>query len=241
MHGIGGDDAGVDPRQALADVARLRARTRRDSHGWWFPLVLFGALVLAAAPLYWGGQPPQDGSITDPFSIALVMAFAGVVTAQPISLAVHWSIALVAGFVGSGLWYRRHTRRVGLRRPVTAFVLTGLVVMVGLLVLQSVPVVGLALFYVSFRGTSAVTVIAVSLFVLARLERSRALLVFAVGFLGVAVLVGTYDVENLIEEAGVPYGDWGPATPVLVAGTVLLAGGLAGRLTGPRRRAPAWA
>jgi hypothetical protein len=161
-----------------------------------------------------------------------------VFTAQPVTAAFYWLAALVVGFVGSGIWYRRHAQRVGLRRPVLAFVVTGLTVTVLLLALQSVPYLNLPLFYLSWRGTSSIAVISVSLFVLARLERSRGLLFYAVGFLGVAVLVGTYNVENLIEQAGVPYGDWGPATPVLVPGLVLLAGGVAARLATLRRREP---
>ena len=240
MHGDDSNPPVADPAAALAEVARLRARARQDGSGWWFPLVLFGVLVLAATPLYWGGPPlqDQDYSISDPFAVALVMAFGGVFTAHPVAIAVFWLIALVVGFVGSGLWYRRHAARVGLRRPVLAFVLTGLTVTLALLVLQNAPYLNIALFYVSFRGTSAISIIAVSLFVLARLERSRALLWFALGFLGLAVLVSTYNVENLLERAGLPYGDWGQATPVLVPGLVLLAGGVAARLATARRREP---
>lgn len=238
MHADDRDDAVADPAGALAEVARLRSRTRQDGRGWWFPLLLFGVLVLAATPLYWGGQSLEDSSISDPFAIVLVMAFGGVFTAQPVAIAVYWLVALVVGFVGSGLWYRRHTQRVGLRRPVLAFVLTGLTVTVALLVLQNVPYLNFALFYVSWRGTSSIAVISVSLFVLARLERSRGLLLFAVGFLAVAVLVGSYNVENLVMRAGVPFGDWSMATPVLVPGLVLLIGGLAARLAGTRRPQP---
>jgi hypothetical protein len=238
MHTDHGDEPVTDPQGTLAEVARLRSRARQDGRGWWMPLVLFGVLVLGAAPLYWGGPPLQDSSIAGPFSMALVMAFGGVFTAQPVAAAVYWLIALVVGFVGSGIWYRRHAQRVGLRRPVLAFVVTGLTVTLLLLALQSVPYLNFPLFYLSWRGTSSIAVISVSLFVLARLERSRALLLYAVGFLGVAVLVGTYNVENLVMAVGVPYGDWAPATPVLVPGLVLLAGGLAARLSTARRREP---
>jgi hypothetical protein len=225
----------ADPRAALAELARLRSRTRHDVRGWWFPLVLFGLLVLGAAPLYWT-VPPEDYAITNTFAYVLVIAFGGVLTAHPLAIAVYWLVALAVGFVGSGLWYRRHAQRVGLRRPVLAFVVTGLTVTVGLLVFQNLPYLNFPLFYLSWRGTSSIAVIAVSLFVLARLERSRALLVFAVAFLGVAVLVGTYNVENLLMGFGVPYGAWTGAAPVLVPGVVLLAGGLAARPAGTRRR-----
>jgi hypothetical protein len=232
------DERVPDPAGVLSEVARLRARTRRDARGWWFPLILFGVLVLLATPLYWWSAPSGDQSLTDPVSVVLVQAFGGVFTAHPLAIAVYWLVALVVGFVGSGLWYRRSAHRTGLRRPVLAFVVTGLTVTVGLLALQNLPFFSLALFYVSARGTSSIAVIAVSLFVLARLERSRGLLLFALLFLAVTVLVSSYNVENLVMEAGVPFGDWTTATPVLVPGLVLLAGGLGARLTAARRREP---
>jgi len=231
------DEPVDDPAAALAELARLRSRARQDVRGWWFPLVLFGVLVLLATPLYWD-VPPGDGALTGSFEVAAVRAFGGVFTAHPLAIAVYWLVALVVGFAGSGLWYRRHARQVGLRRPVLAFVLTGLAVTLGLLAAQDVPLLSYLLFYVSARGTSSIAVIAVSLFVLARLERSRALLAFAVGFLGVAVLVSTYNVENLVMQAGVPFGAWTTATPVLVPGLVLLAGGLAARLAAALRVQP---
>jgi hypothetical protein len=231
------DERVPDPAGVLSEVARLRARTRRDARGWWFHLVLFGVLVLLAAPLYWGSAA-GDGSLTDPVSVVLVQAFGGVFTAHPLAIAVYWLVALVVGFVGSGLWYRRSAHRIGLRRPVLAFVVTGLTVTVGLLALQNLPFFSLALFYVSARGTSSIAVIAVSLFVLAGVERSRGLLLFALLFLAVTVLVSSYNVENLVMEAGVPFGGWTTATPVLVPGLVLLAGGLGARLAAARRREP---
>ncbi len=237
MHIDDGDGAVTDPRAALADVARLRARTQQDRGAWWFPLVLFGVLVLAATPLYWS-VPPDDQAISDPFVLALVAAFGGVFTAHPLAIAVYWLVALTVGFVGSGLWYRRHAHRVGLRRPVVAFVVTGLAVTMALLLFHNVPYLNLPLFYLSVRGTSSITIIAVGLFVLARLERSRGLLVFALAFLAVAVLVSTYNVENLVVRSGVPFGDWTGATPVLVPGLVLLIGGLTARLAGVGRRRP---
>lgn len=235
MHANDGDEPVVDPRTALAEVARLRTRTRQDRGGWWFPLTLFGVLVLAATPLYWS-VPPDDSAISDQVVYALVVAFGGVFTAHPLAIAVYWLLALTVGFVGSGLWYRRHAQRVGLRRPVVAFVVTGLAVTVALLLLQNVPYLNLPLFYLSVRGTSSITIIAVSLFVLARLERSRGLLLFALAFLAVAVLVSTYNVENLVVRAGVPFGDWTGAIPVLAPGLVLLIGGVTARAAGVGRR-----
>jgi hypothetical protein len=146
---------------------------------------------------------------------------------------VYWAAALTVGFVGSGLWYRREARRVGLRRPVRAFVLTGLVITVGLVILQAVPFVGYLLFWVSVRGTLGIAVIAVALLVLARLERSGALSVVAVVFFGLAVVVSTYNLENLVFPWSVIRGEWAGATAVVVPGLFLLVAGLvARRVTG---------
>ena len=44
-----------DPAQAKAwinDVKALQSRTRRARRGLWFPLVLFGLVILASTPLY---------------------------------------------------------------------------------------------------------------------------------------------------------------------------------------------
>jgi hypothetical protein len=45
----GGFDDAVD---ALTELDRLRRGTRRQRRGFWFPLILFGLLILASAPLY---------------------------------------------------------------------------------------------------------------------------------------------------------------------------------------------
>jgi hypothetical protein len=42
----------VDAADALTELDRLRRRTRRQRRGFWFPLILFGLLILASAPLY---------------------------------------------------------------------------------------------------------------------------------------------------------------------------------------------
>ena len=239
MHANDRDEPVSDPGAALAEVARLRSRTRQDGRGWWFPLTLFGVLVLLATPLYWGGPPleDQDYSTTNPFVIVLMMAFGGVFTAHPVAIAVYWLVALIVGFVGSGLWYRREAQRIGLRRPVRAFVLTGLAITFALVLLQSVPYASFLLFWVSFRGTLGIAIIAVALLVLARLERSAGLTAVAVVFLGLAVVVSTYNLENLVFPWSVIRGEWSGATAVVAPGLFLLVAGLVARKHSGRRTA----
>jgi hypothetical protein len=218
-----------DPAALLLEVESLRARTRRSGRSWWFPLTLFGVLLICAAPLY-GVVPVDDPSYDIPrFLWPLVTLFTGVFSAYPVLTALYWVATLTVGFVGSGLWYRREAQRIGLRRPVRAFVLTGLVITVALVLLQSVPYAGFLLFWVSYRGTLGIAIIAVALLVLARLERSGGLTAVAVVFLGLAVVVSTYNLENLVFRVGVPWGEWTGATAVVVPGLVLLVSGLVAR------------
>jgi hypothetical protein len=235
MDAHGPDVPREDPAALLLEVENLRARTRRSGRSWWFPLTLFGVLLICAAPLYRISYV-GDGSFDMPgFLMPVVALFSGVVTDHPVLTAIYWVVALTVGFVGSGLWYRREAHRIGLRRPVRAFVLTGLAITVGLVILQTVPYVGYLLFWVSFRGTLGIAVIAVALLVLARLERSVALSVVAVAFLGLAAVVSTYNLENLVFPWEVIRGEWAGATAVVAPGLVLLVAGLlARRQTGGR-------
>ena len=228
------EDPAEDPAALLHDVDRLRADTRSAGRAWWFPLVLFGSLVTLASPFYLSFVP-DDVAISSRYGSALAMTFTSTITAFPVATALYWVAALAVGFLGSGLWYRRQAERVGLRRPVAAFVATGLAITVGLVLVQQMPYAGIVLFWITMRGTVAITIISISLLVLARLERSAGLAWIAVAFLGVAVLVSTYDVENLIFRMGVPWGPWAGMVPVLLPGLFLVAAGLAARaLTAPR-------
>jgi hypothetical protein len=226
----GSDVPRDDPAALLLEVESLRARTRRSGRSWWFPLTLFGVLLICAAPLYRVSFVPGDQSFDIPrFLWPLVSVFSGVFSDYPVLTALYWVAALTIGFVGSGLWYRREAQRIGLRRPVRAFVLTGLAITVGLVFLQSVPYAWYLLFWVSFRGTLGIAIIAVALLVLARLERSAGLTAVAVGFLALAVVVSTYNLENVVFPAGVIRGEWAGATAVVAPGLVLLVSGLVAR------------
>lgn len=71
----------------LHHVDAVRARVRRETQAVWFPLVVFGALMVA------GG---------------VVVLLSG-----PAALAVFWPVAGTAGGVATGLWYARRERRTG--------------------------------------------------------------------------------------------------------------------------------
>jgi hypothetical protein len=225
-----------DPAELLRELDRLRERPRSAGRSWWFPVTVFGAVLSLAAPIYaWEAAPVDDPS---GFISPEVVTFAGLLSSRPLLVAGYWLVGLTAGFVLSGLWYRREAERVGLRRPVLAFLLTGGLTAVVLVVLGQMPFIGFFVMVVSARGTSAVVVVAVALIALARLERSTALTAIAVVFAGVTVLVSSYNVENLIADLGVPWGPWALTVAVLLPGVVLLVAGLGARALGGRSRSP---
>ncbi|MCW2636917.1 MAG: hypothetical protein JWQ99_3284 [Blastococcus sp.] len=229
MHASEAQEPAESPAVLLQEVERLRRTTRSAGRHWWFPLTLFGVLVLLAAPLYVTVVTDDTDVITYEIVSPLVLAFGGMFATYPVATAVYWFAALIVGFVGSGLWYRRQGQRLGLRRPVLAFVVTGLALTLGLVVLQQVPFVDIPLFWLTARGTVATVVIALALLVLARLERSAALAWISVAFLGVAVLVSTYNVENLLFRMGIPSGAWAGTVAVVLPGLVLVVSGLVAR------------
>lgn len=84
--------------ETLAELGRLRRRTRGTLRSVWFPLVLFGGLTILSAPLY---------------------AIGGA------ALGVFWLVAAPAGIVATSMHFRRRELRLGLEGPAAPYVLTG--------------------------------------------------------------------------------------------------------------------
>jgi len=221
------------PEEVLADLGRLRRQARAARHAYWFPLVLFGALIAASSPFF-VEQIPPPGVTFWVTRVNPLAAFGGMFT-RP-GLSYYWLAAIVTGLGLTGWWYRRHGARVGLRTPSRGFVLTGLVITAALLVLSFISVggilIGFPLGIMTVRGTFPMLIIAIVLWVLARAERSAGLTVVAVLFTGAALLADLYNVENIVFRVG-----WNPTQSqwpytslpeVLVPALVLLvAGGIA--------------
>jgi hypothetical protein len=235
-----GDNAGERPAgeaDLLGEMKALRRRARTARHAYWFPLVLFGLLILASAPFYilpdyqTGMTAVAQGSLPLP----VLGGFPGV-TAHGY-LGYYWLAALLAGLLLTLLWYRWNARRVGLQTPargtvVTVAVLTGLALVIPLLSqlrsLQSLGVLWPG--DLVMRGTFPLVIIAVGLWALAWAERSRALAGIAAVYTAVALLASLYNVENVLFRLGWnPSGqEWRltslpnvllPALVLLVAGT----------------------
>jgi hypothetical protein len=241
--GSGGPEP-VRADEILADLTVLRRQARTTRHAYWFPLVVFGVLVAASAPFFVQQAPPPWG-IAVAVPAAPLVAFGGIFRSPWLSY--YWLAAIVAGLALTGLWYRRHGARVGLRTPSRAFLLTGLVITAVLVALSLAagngPLAGLAPGLLTMRGTLPLLIIAAALWVLARAERSAGLAVVATLFTGSALLADLYNVENIAFRLG-----WNPtgaqwrytALPgVLLPAAVLLAGGGIAFAAQRRRRSAA--
>jgi hypothetical protein len=241
--GVPRESAGSpEPGEVLRELAAVRRRTRSARHAYWFPLVLFGVLTCAAAPLYVSAATPAAG--TKGATITGIAALDGAPTVlggMPIGrsgfyLGWYWLVALVGGYLLTLVWYRRHARKIGLETPARGYIATGVVltVLVALLPLLSrfVPFLGwLWPGDLWIRGTFAFLIIAAGLWILARAERSAALVITAAVYTGAALLVSLYNVENLLFRMGwnPGHGDWSLTVlpGVLLPAVVLLVAGLA--------------
>jgi hypothetical protein len=205
----------VAARDLLAEVRVWRRSARSDRHAYWFPLVLFGLLTLAAVPFY---VLPQLRPGTSILAVTPRTPYMPLLGGSPgflngSYLGYYWLVALLGGLTLTLLWYRLHARRIGLATPARGYLITGVVLTLLALVLPLLAQVkGLsrldALFPgdLSIRGTFAFLIIAVGLWVLAWAERSRGLAVVALVYSMTALLASLYDIENVLFRLG-----WNPS------------------------------
>ncbi|MEU8083468.1 hypothetical protein AB0B57_07615 [Micromonospora sp. NPDC049101] len=235
------------PGELLASVAALRRRTRVARHAYWLPLLLFGLLIAAAAPLYVESADPlaMRGSQGN----SALTGLGGDFLERSAALGWYWLVALIGGYLLTLGWYRWRGARVGVQTPTRTYVIAGIVgTLVGLvlpivlrfLLLNSATAVSSAtswlttpLLGVSNRGMFPHLVIAVGLLVLARLERSRGLTVVTVGYAAAVVLVNVY-----FQTANFEPGDLSRHSFLLAAllpAPILLVGGIIALFTTGKR------
>ena len=231
-----------DPAQAKAwidDVLVLQSRTRRARRAMWFPLMLFGLVILASAPLYLhfnGDIPPIPASLTPdvpatPLTDAasegssglLQFLTGGMFTFSPLKITIFWLVAGPMAYLATAGFYWLHARRRGVATSIKAYVLTGLGLF-ALLVATSTPLIPIPVpGDLMVRGLTPLLAVDLGLFVLARIERSWALLAFAVPFFALTVVANLYDMANVAYRLG--FGSAGPEVNVIVVGSVLLIAG----------------
>jgi hypothetical protein len=242
-------NAALPPEELLSDLARLRREARTARHAYWFPLVLFGLLTCASVPFYVSGVTQAAPGMAVMRASAPPTLLGG---EQPgrtgIFLGWYWAFALIAGYLLTYAWYRRHQRRVGLRTPARAVTITG-IVLAALAFLGPLLVADLSFPYgptglpvgdLWVRGTFAFLIAAAGLWMLAWAERSRALAVIALAYTGAALLASLYNVENVLYRLGWNPGYGGASDRlaelpnVLLPALVLLAAGAGAFVLRPR-------
>jgi hypothetical protein len=215
--GAAATDHDARPGELLGELAVLRRRVRAARHAYWFPLALFGLIGCGAIPFYLAASRPAasaNGVFTASGSLPAlpVTSLAGGLAGGPLGgllLGFYWLLALIGGFLLMLAWYRRHARQAGVTSAARSAALTGIILTMLALVLWPVSQVLrpgwldlLFPWFLTIHGMFPFLIIAVSLCVLARAERSWGLAAAAVVFLAATVVACSYNVENVIARLG---------------------------------------
>jgi hypothetical protein len=123
-----------EPAALLEDLSTLRRRTRRDAHGYWLPLLLFGVLILAAVLVY--GLTTSQLVFNDlPQLVEPALRVGNFVwqplelfsdflpTADPVAVGAYWLGAIALGTLATLAWYRWRARRVGVQLRTRTYLL----------------------------------------------------------------------------------------------------------------------
>lgn len=189
--------AGGDAGQALSQARDLAQQVRRAQRGTWFPLVAFAVATFGAIPVdHFGRRALTCRSVSGPGPGLRICEIH-----TPAEF-VYWPIVLVLAYVAIAAFYLRRARTRGVGTRVQPYIVAGIVVallLTGAALWQAhnPPPGAYDLLGMHLQGQSAGLVfrlvgpgcaIGLALLVLAWAERSRALLVFTLGYL-VIVLV----------------------------------------------------
>ncbi|WP_328555887.1 hypothetical protein [Streptomyces sp. NBC_00358] len=230
------------PQELLATARELTRRVRQAHRGTWFPLLLLGLAHLAAIPFYRYGPHPMacrpevragDSGITFCTSYA-TWSF------------IYWPVALLLVYAAICGFYVSRSRRRGIGTRVRSYVCAGTVL--GLFLsgaslwavhhplvqegsLNGIHVAGSAV-SVNFlyRAATPAVAIGLGLLVLARVERSWLLTVFALGYLTVVLL--PRDLGQFVTAPSV----WINLPHLVINSGVLLVGAAGFALSGRRTR-----
>jgi hypothetical protein len=226
-------------RQVLSATEQLTRRVRQAQRGTWFPLVLLGVVVVAAAPFYRLGRHTVtcDPVLGARGGVELIHHGTCVqVVGWPAG--VYWISAFVLAYAAIAAFYVYRARNRGVGARILPYV--GVGIAAGLVFgIASAWTQELSLERMSPSGPVAVGLvplisIGLALFVLARVERSRPVLAFAVGYLVVALVACGVGPHGRGPSQVSPLWSFLPA--LTVTGAVLLLGG-AGFALAERRRA----
>jgi hypothetical protein len=226
--------------EVLEDARRLQSRARRARRSSWFPVLLFGIATLGSLPLYVHQLGCADGA-TACEQAPGARGFGAFASDYPLahgqeSVSLYWVAAMTAVYLLTVFYYRRRYRHGGSRAGVRDWVWP--IVAPGAVFLAVVLAVAEWLtnwtVFANDLGTEALAIIGVSLIVLALIDRTRNMALFAGGYVLLAAISLYYNVVNAFERIGIGGAFQGADSllpNLLVPGIYLLMGGLVARWT----------
>jgi hypothetical protein len=218
-----------DPQRMLSQARELTQRVRAAQRATWFPLLVFAAVTFAAIPVYHYGSysatcRPSGGPVAAG-EVCVVYSTSGF---------VYWPVAFVLAYVAIAAFYVRRARARGVGARIGPYVIAGIVIaaavtgaslwaathppigdygFIGLHVPARTP----GWFY---RLTSPAGAIGLALLVLARIERTRALVVLALCYLAIVAVPINFGWVMTRSSS------WYLLPHLVIDGTVLLLGGI---------------
>ncbi|TWF82321.1 hypothetical protein FHX44_118270 [Pseudonocardia hierapolitana] len=228
-------------REALSSSRQLARRVRHAQRGTWFPLVLLGLVIAAAAPFYRLGRHVVtcDPALGARGGVQIIDGGACVqVVGWPVG--IYWIVAFVLAYAAIAAFYVYRARNRGVGARVLPYVgtgiATGLVLGIASAWSQQLDIVGYFPTGPVAVGMVPLISIGLALFVLARVERNWPLVVFTTGYLVVALLASGIGTRRPGVSVGAGLGPmWGFLPGLVVACGVLLLGGVGFALAERRR------
>jgi hypothetical protein len=216
------------PHELLSATRELTRRVRTTQRGTGFPLLVLGAITLLAAPFERYGHVVRTCESNHP-------AGTYVCSLYPSWLFVYWPIALTLAYVAIAAVSIRRSFQRGVGTRIKPYVIAGIVLALALTAitlwiahnptahqafLGGRRVGSTELSTYLLRLVSPQAAIGLALLVLARIERSWALLAFALGYL--VIIVGALDFGWVIPRSS----HWVFLPHVIITGGVLILGGI---------------
>ncbi len=217
-----------DAGELLGAVERVSKETRRARHGYWFPLLLSGLIILGDLPFSYYSIGHYGGHISEFWGFCLCSGTGN----HPFGSTLYWLLALPLGYAAVAAHYVERSRRTGLKVKIWPYVVTGTVVF-GLVILTATRVptplrfmyrIDVWTHYATVQGFAPILVVSLAFFALAVIERSKAMWLITLAFLGVAVLANTYNISNIGQRIHWIWPDW--AANLAAAGGFLVFVGL---------------
>jgi hypothetical protein len=218
--------ASPDPQRLLAASRELTRRVRREQRGAWFALLVFAVVTFAAIPFdrYGHRHLAHCASINGGRGY--------VCTSYSALTAWYWPVALLLAYLVITWFYLDRARRRGVGSPVWPYVAAGVVLVVLItawaLWAQAHPGFLAQSLHIGpgshpidflYRIVSPAGAIGLALLVLARIERSWALLAITAGYL--IVVIASFDLGPVHHPS-----QWAFLPHLLLDGAVLLLGGV---------------